>query len=511
MLEFLPQILATVFDPVTLLYMLLGVSIGIVGGCLPGINAAICVALTLPLTYSMPASRALIMLAAIYTGAMYGGGTTAALCAVPGTPAAAATVVDGYPLTKKGKGREACGVITLASALGGMIGALMLLFLAPPIGKFSLNFVCAEYFLISIFALLLIAPLSGDSMAKGIFTGAFGLFLGTVGFDAVDLSNRFTFGLLSLEEGLETIPVLVGAFSISQCLILAYNARKGKNGILDDPSKALTGKMLPPFSELKKLFWPIIRSGVIGTGIGVIPAAGNSIASWIAYTVGKGRSKHPEEFGKGCYEGVACPEAANNACAGGALIPMFTLGVPGSGVTAILLGGMLIHGLQPGAGLFTGAQAPTAYSMFVGYLVSNVFILVIGLLFCKYLAKVSTVPNDTLCPLIICLAMIGTYSIRSNMFDVIVLLVFGVIGILLKKYGFPIPPLVLGFVLSDICELNFRRSLVLKRDKTLLQYFCSRPVCLVLMVLIVISLFFPIISKYVGRFYQKKKDDALNH
>ena len=509
MLDYLPQIIDTIFNPATLFYMLLGVSIGIIGGCLPGINAAICVALTLPLTYGMPASRALIMLAAIYTGAMYGGGTTAALCAVPGTPAAAATVVDGYPLTQKGKGREACGIVTLASACGGMIGALILLFLAPPIGRFSLNFVCAEYFLISIFALLLIAPLSGDSMAKGIFTAALGLFLGTIGFDAVDLSNRFTFGLLSLEEGLETIPVLVGAFSISQCLILAYNARNGKNGILDDPSKALTGKMLPPFSEIKKLIWPIIRSGLIGTGVGIIPAAGNSIAAWIAYTVGKGSSKHPEEFGQGCYEGVACPESANNACAGGALIPMFTLGVPGSGVTAILLGGMLIHGLQPGASLFSGAQAATAYSMFVGYLISNMFILGIGLVFCKYLAKVSTVPNDTLCPVIICLAMIGTYSIRSNLFDIIVLLVFGVIGILFKKYGFPIPPLVLGFVLSDICELNFRRCLVLKRDMTLFQYFCSRPICLVLMILIVISLFFPLISNFVSKYYQQKKADAL--
>ena len=492
-LALISEVMRNVFTPISLICLAGGLIVGIIGGALPGISSSMTCALCLPLTYSLEPIPAFIMLVAIYVGATYGGGITATLCSTPGTNAAAATALDGYPLTQKGRGQEAVGMVTLASAVGGVFGAIVLLLLAPPVGRFSLKFVSPEYFLLTIFALTLVAPLSTSSLPKGIFVAAFGLLLGTFGRDGVTAVNRFTFGILQLEDGIDTVPALIGTFSVSQILLLSAKARKGEQSLLEDPTKGLNGKVLPPWKEIKPTLRAMGRSSVMGTLIGIVPAAGASVASWIGYTLGKARSKHGDRFGKGSFEALASSEAANNAACGGALIPMFTLGIPGSGVTAILMGGMQIHGLAPGGKLFTEG-APTIYSIFAGFLLANILLLVIGLAATKPFGKLALVPTNILCPIIFCLATVGSYSLRRSMVDVIIMLIFGVIGYLLRRMDFPTAPMILGFVLSDIAEKNYRRSLVLARGSALKYYF-SRPICVVLMVLIVISLFGPVIVK----------------
>jgi putative tricarboxylic transport membrane protein len=491
------QVLQIVFAPQTLLYLIIGVTVGIIAGALPGISASMGVALCLPLTYGMDAAQAIITLTAIYTGAIYGGGITATLCSTPGTSSAAATAIDGYQLTLKGRGQEAIGLVTFASSIGGMMGALVLLLLAPPIGRFSLQFIAPEYFMLTLFALVLVAPLSGDSLAKGLFISALGLLIGTVGLDNIQGVNRFTFHILQLEDGISVVPALIGTFSVSQILLLTDDVKRGKNSILEDPSKGLVGRILPPWSVLKTLPGPMLRSGILGLFTGIIPAAGAAIASWVGYTVGKMRSKHPEEFGKGSFEAVACAETANNACCGGALIPMFTLGIPGSGATAILMGGMMIHGLIPGGELFT-KQAVASYSIFLGFFLANLMLMIIGLSCSRFFAKISIVPTSFLCPLIFCLAMIGSYAIRNSMVDIVIMILFGAFGLIIKKLGFPTAPLVLGLVLSEIAEKNYRRALVLARGAPL-RYYLSRPICVILFILIIGSLFLPILVKFLNK------------
>lgn len=473
---------------------------GMIIGALPGFSAAMGVSLLIPITYGMSPIAALTMLTAMYTSAIYGGSITAILCHTPGTPASAATAIDGYQLTKKGRGMEAMGVATLSSAVGGTFSALAMLLIAPALGAFSLKFSVLEYFLLAVFGLTVIASLAGDSIVKGLFSGVLGLILGCVGLDAISGHPRMTMGIIQLEDGINFVPALIGLFSISQVMSLAYDVHHGKTGsVIEDEENLKKGRPLPPWKELKTLIPTMARCSVVGTLVGIVPAAGASISSWICYSMGKKFSKHPEEYGHGSMEAVASSETGNNAATGGALIPLITLALPGSTVAAILLGGMMIHGLTPGASMFT-KNADTTYGIMMGFLFANILMGVIGLVAARYIARVSALPVGILGPIIVALCAVGTFAIRSNLFDVGVMLVFGLFGFLLKKAGFAAPPLILGMVLSDICENNLRRAIILGQAKGgLLKYFLGRPIAIVLALLIILSVFSPVLMNYVNK------------
>lgn len=480
-----------------LMALVIGVGAGMVVGIVPGLGPSVGIALLIPITFSMRAPAALTMMMALYTSGVYGGSITAALCKTPGTAASAATALDGYELTKQGRGMEAISVCTIASVCGGCVGALTLLFFAPPLGRLSLKFSSLEYFLVACFGVLIVSNLAGKNMAKGLFSAALGLLLGTVGLDPISGVPRFTFGSMLLEDGIDYTPVLIGLFSLAQAMILVKQMARGKTTIMEDPSKGLQGRRFPSGKDLKRLLPIIGRSSVIGAVIGFIPAAGASIASWINYSITKKMSKHPEEFGKGSLEGIAASEAGNNAACGGAMIPLFTLGIPGSAATAIMFGGLLMHGMVPGNDLFT-RQAGSTYAIFLGFLFANILMGVLGLSLTRQLAKVCLVPNAILIPVIISISVIGTYALRNNMSDVVVMVMFGIIGYFMKMFGFETAPLVLGMVLSGILESNFRRAVIMSRGD-MLGYFLGRPISIVIFLIILVTIASPFIMKAVKK------------
>lgn len=478
--------------------MAVGVLGGIIVGALPGFSAPMGVALLIPLTYTMEPIAAISMLTAMYTCATYGGSITAILCHTPGTSASAATAIDGYPLTKQGRGMEAVSVATIASVAGGVTSAVIMLLVAPALGQFSLKFSVLEYFLLALFGLSVIGTLAGENMIKGLFSGVLGLFLGTIGLDKINGYPRMTFGLLALEDGINYVPALIGLFSISQVMTIAWDIYHGKTGATVEGGN-MSGRIFPSKEEFSSLCPTIIRSSLLGTLIGIVPACGTGISSWVCYSTGKALSKKPELFGKGSLEAVASSESGNNAAAGGALIPLITLGIPGSSVAAIIMGGMMIQGLQPGGAMFS-TYASTTYGIMVSFLLANILMGVIGLLFAKQVAKVSLVPMGCLGAVIIALSILGTYAINNNIFDVLIMWIFGGIGFLLIKLGFATAPIVLGMVLSTVFENNLRRSVILASAKGgLVNYFLSRPICIVLAILILVSFFSPVAMKYLNK------------
>lgn len=492
--------LQTLLSLESIIALIAGTVGGMVIGALPGFSAAMGVSLLIPITYGMGPVAALSMLVAMYTSAIYGGSITAILCHTPGTPASAATAIDGFQLTKQGRGMEAMGVATLGSAVGGTVSAIAMLLIAPALGAFSLKFSVLEYFLLSVFGLTVIASLAGDSVIKGLFSGILGLALGCIGLDAISGFPRMTLGVIQLEDGINFVPALIGLFSISQVMSLAWDVYHGKKGsVIEDEENLRKSRALPPFKETKTLFPTMARCSIVGTIVGIVPAAGAGVSSWICYSMGKKFSKHPEKFGHGALEGVASCETGNNAATGGALIPLITLGLPGSSVAAILLGGMMIHGLTPGAAMFT-KHANTTYAIMIGFLIANILMGIVGLFAARYIAHVSAVPMGYLGPVITALCFLGTFAIRNNLFDVGVMVVFGLLGFLLKRCGFAAPPMILGMVLSDICENNWRRAVILANAKGgMLSYFLSRPISIVLALLIVVSLFSPMMMSYVDK------------
>lgn len=492
--------LQTLLSLESVIALIAGTVGGMVIGALPGFSAAMGVSLLIPITYGMGPVAALSMLVAMYTSAIYGGSITAILCHTPGTPASAATAIDGFQLTKQGRGMEAMGVATLGSAVGGTVSAIAMLLIAPALGAFSLKFSVLEYFLLSVFGLTVIASLAGDSVIKGLFSGILGLALGCIGLDAISGFPRMTLGVIQLEDGINFVPALIGLFSISQVMSLAWDVYHGKKGsVIEDEENLRKSRALPPFKETKTLFPTMARCSIVGTIVGIVPAAGAGVSSWICYSMGKKFSKHPEKFGHGALEGVASCETGNNAATGGALIPLITLGLPGSSVAAILLGGMMIHGLTPGAAMFT-KHANTTYAIMIGFLIANILMGIVGLFAARYIAHVSAVPMGYLGPVITALCFLGTFAIRNNLFDVGVMVVFGLLGFLLKRCGFAAPPMILGMVLSDICENNWRRAVILANAKGgMLSYFLSRPISIVLALLIVVSLFSPMMMSYVDK------------
>ena len=463
----------------TLLMIFLGVTGGIIIGSLPGLTATMGVALLVPFTFGLPFNQSIGMLLGIFSGSIYGGSISAILISTPGTPASAATLLDGYPLTKKGEAGRALSMSVFASFIGGFTGALIMTFLSPQISKFALEFSAAEYFGLAIFGLSIIVSVSGKSILKGVMVGFLGLLISTIGMDPVTGYPRFTFGSMNLFEGPAFIPTLIGLFAIAEVFKGIENLESTKRTVSHISS------LLPSFADIKKAWKDMAKSSVMGTFIGSIPGAGSDIAAFVGYSEAKRRSKHPEKFGKGAIEGVAAAESANNACSGGAMIPMLSLGVPGDAVTAILLGAFVIQGIQPGPMLYF-EDLGTVYSVFSSMLVANIAMLIVGLIGIRFFTKAITVRKSILLPTIFVLSIVGAYSMRNNMFDVWLALSFGVIGYFLHRYRFPISPILLALILGPMAEANLRRALIIA-DNSLIDII-SRPITAIFLILAVASL-----------------------
>ena len=498
----LPEIAVSLFNVQTILCIIFGVVGGMIIGALPGLSANMGMALMLPFTYSLAPISAIAMLMTIYTSAICGGSISAILIHTPGTPSSAATALDGYPLTKQGRGLEALGVSMTSSMIGGTISAIALLFLSPPLATLSLKFGSLEYFFLACFGLSIIASLASKSVIKGLIAGVLGLIIGTIGIDASTGFPRFTFGTISLLGGIPTVPALIGLFSLPQVIDQLQDARGGKKTVNLTDKEHVGKRILPPWKEYRRLIPTILISSVIGVFAGILPGAGGEVGSWMAYNTTKNRSKDKDSFGKGNLEGVAASEVGNNAVTGGAAIPMMTFGIPGSSGAAILMGGLMIHGMQPGGDLFN-EHAVTTYAIMFGFLLANIFMGFLGLVIARYVILITKVPANVLCPIVVVLAAIGSYAISNDMFNVYTMFVFGVIGYFLRKAEFPPAAMVLGLLLGKMAERGLRQAIELSHGD-LWGYFLNRPFSIGLVILIFIMVVLPIITAQLRKVKEQR-------
>ncbi len=502
------DVIHQLFSLESVVALVLGTFGGLVIGALPGLSATMGMALLIPFTYGMEPAPAMIMLGAVYVSAVYGGSFSAILIHTPGTPASAATALDGYPLTLQGRGLEAIGVSTVGSVIGGVVSALALLFTAPQLVKVSLWFSTPEYFLIAIFGLTIVGSLSGGNMLKGLIGASFGLLAGMVGMNIFPYA-RYSFGILDLASGIQLVPAMIGLFSFSQVMIQAEKRARGGAGAAAADSEDL-GRMIANAKNLRGRFWPtfetfkslipvFIRSSILGIFVGILPGAGGDIGSWVGYNDAKTRSKNKDLFGKGSFEGIAGSETGNNAVCGGALIPALTLGIPGSAAAAVMLGALTVQGFVPGRELFT-KYASMTYAILIGFLLANILMGVFGYLVSRHAVRLAALPTGILLPIIMVLSIVGSFAMNNSMFDVYVMLVFGVIGYFMRKFDFPAAPVVLALILGPMAERNLINSIQMSKVNVLV-YYASRPLCWLFLVLIVMSL----ASPYVSRKFRERR------
>ena len=463
----------TIADPGLFLLIAGGTFLGLAIGALPGLSATMGIALILPLTFTMEPVNAIGMMMAVYIGGMAGGAVSATLLNIPGTPSAVVTCMDGYPMAKSGRGAEALGWAAFASGFGSIISWLALTFFSPKLASLCTSFGSPEYAALAFFGLTIIAAVSGKSLLKGLIAGMLGIALSFVGTDPIWGDLRFTFGNINLMSGISSIPAMIGLYSIPQILLSCV----GEENPHVDVKGLKLKNFAPSMKSIWKEKWNIIRSSIIGTAIGIIPATGGNIAAFIAYDQAKRASKEPESFGKGNYQGVIASEAANNGVCGGALIPMLTLGIPGDSVTAVMMGGLVIHGMRPGPALFTD-YGDVMTQIFTTVLIATILMVAIQCVGIKLFVRVLNVPINYLNAALVILSLVGSYALRGNYFDVLLTLGIGFAGYLLIKGGFPTAPIVLGLVLGSMFEGETRRALKLSGGS--MSIFFTRPVACVL-------------------------------
>lgn len=469
-----------------LLVIMAGVAIGILAGAMPGISPSMAVALLLPFSFGMTPSMGLVLLCAIYLASNYGGSITAVMVNTPGTPSAVVTAFDGYPLTRKGDAGTALGVSLVASVAGGFIGIIILVLFSAPLARMALKFWPAEYFALAILGLSTIASLGGGRWLESFMAVLLGLLLNTIGLDPLSGVSRFTFDVVRLYDGFSFIPVLIGLFALSEVFSGIESGEVGIPPVQPDKERS----PWPTVREYLKLKYSMIRAGVLGTVIGVFPGAGGTIASFIAYDVEKRLNKEPESFGKGAPAGVAAAEASNSASVGGALVPLLTLGIPGSSSAAVLIGALMIHDLQPGPELFT-RHPEVVYTLFSSLFVANIFLLFLGLLGARLWIKAALIPKRLLYPMIFAFSFIGSYAVRSSLFDVGVCLAFGLLGWMLSRSKIHVSPIVLGMILGTMIEKNLRTTIMMGG----VSLFFQRPLSLTLLLLAFASVVIPYIRE----------------
>lgn len=484
-------------QPINLLFCFIGTLTGTLVGVLPGVGPTAAISLLLPMTFHLNPIAGIIMLAGIYYGAMYGGSTTSILVNIPGEAASVVTCLDGYQMARKGRAGPALGMCAMASFIAGTFSVLLLMVLAPPLAEMALKFGPPEYFSLMILGLMLLVFLSSGPMSKALLVAGFGLFLGTIGLDNLTATTRFTLGTVTLMDGVDLVPVVMGLFGIGEVL---YNLEQP---IQREVFNTKFKNLFPNLQDWIDSKWALIRGTVIGFFLGILPGGGAVIASFASYAIEKRLSKTPEKFGTGMIAGVAAPEAANNSAAGGAFIPLMTLGIPGNAVMAILLGALVIHGIQPGPMMI--AQHPQLFwgvvtSMYVG----NAMLLILNLPLVGLWVRALRIPYGILFPLILLFCLIGSYSLKNNAGDMLVMVLFGVIGYLMRKYRYDTPPLVLALVLGPMMEAALRRSFLLSEGSPAI--FIQRPISAALML---ISLFL-LASAVLPGLIKKRKKIALN-
>lgn len=493
MLSYFTQI----FEPTTLMWLVIGATVGVILGALPGMSADTGIGIFLPLTFSLSPVAALAALGAIYVTGAYGGNITAVLVNTPGTSDSLFMTLDGYPMTLKGEGLKAIGVTTISSFVGGVVGCLALLFIAPPLSKIATMFGPLELFLTIMMGIIIIIGIVKDRALKGLMSACLGFLCSLIGMDGITGMPRFTFGIPGIYDELPLLPVVLGMFAFSQVFVLVQENRKS----IVIGEEAMRGNVWLNKDEMKYIAFETIRSSVIGTVVGIIPAAGTTVAAGISYNMARRADPDPSSFGKGNPKGLATVSAANNGVVGGSLIPLLTLGIPGNATSALFLGGLLIHGLAPGSRLFT-ENAKTAYGLIFSMLMANFFILLFGMFGAKYYAKITKVPSSVLIPVIAALCMLGAFSYRNLAFDMLIVLFFGIVGFYMDRTGIPMAPFVLAFVLGKSAEIDLRRAMLIMKGNGISALL--HPLPLALLAIDIIMLIAPFWDNIKGLFNKKK-------
>ena len=481
-------------DPQLLLVLLVSTLGGVVIGALPGLNATNGAALLLPFTLSMEAIPAIASLVAIYCSATFAGAITAILINTPGTPASATTCLDGYPLAQRGEAGRALGLAVVSSTIGGVLSVICLMIAAPLLARMAYQFTPPEYFALTLFGMSMLASIGEGSPLKNLISGTFGVFLALVGVDMLTSVERFTFGSHDLYDGIGFVPVMIGIFGISELIVQASSLDKKKERV------SMKAVQLPTREDYRQVWKAILRSSGIGTFIGILPAEGATVASMIGYNEAKRWSKTPEQFGKGAIEGIAGSEAANNAATGGAMVPTLALGIPGSATAAVILAGLMVHGIRPGPSMFT-EQANFAYTIFWSMMLVNLLFLVVGLTGAKIFARITLIPTQVLWPCVFMVSIVGAYALDQSMFDVWIVLISGIIGFFMRRYGFSVVPLAIGLILGEMLEQRLGQSMVMLDEKWWLMF--TRPLALLFFCLTIAALFGPVLwTKYLVRLFK---------
>ena len=483
-MEVIVSALGNLFNLESLVFIVLGVFIGILFGAIPGMSANLGVTVFLPFTFTLGTVPALLMLCGIFYGANFGGSISAILINTPGTNGACATLLDGYPMARKGHPLKALDMALVASTFGGLVSALSLLFFSPQISKVAMKFGAPEYFALALFGLSIIASVSGKSILKGLISGALGMWLASVGIDGVSGVTRFTFGNVTMFKGINMIAVLLGVYAIAQMIARVNGTeRGGKASSLEGTDRKkdrLTRK------EAMAMVPTMAKSSIIGTIIGAIPGTGSAIAAYISYNEAKRKAKPGERFGEGELKGIAAPESGNNGATASCLIPLLTLGIPGDAVAATLMGAFTMHGLVVGPKLFE-TSGPLVYAIMIGSVLAQLIMFLQGRYLMPIFVKITHIPQDLLTALLMVVCCAGAFAIANSAFEVYIMLIFGVVAYFLNKLGFPAVPIVLGMVLGPIAESNLRNALALSGGSWLI--FVQRPICLAFIALTFVLMF----------------------
>ena len=479
-MDMITHLMVVFREPMLILLVALGTFAGIYVGAIPGLSGTMAVSLLVSFTFAWPTNEALAIMVGIFVGAVFGGSRSAILLNVPGAPAAVATALDGYPLAKKGLAGQAMGIATVQSFIGTVLGIVVLCFGAPVVAKLALGFRSVDYLMLAVMGLMMVGSLGSKSISRGLIAGCVGIFLGCIGVDPQSAVSRFTFGIVYLNSGVDFVVAMIGLFGVSEALLQVCDMKV-------TPIKQKVDKIIPSLTETMKHLPLTLKSAVIGVLVGALPGAGGDIAALLSYDVAKRSAKNPEiPFGEGNVEGIIAPETANNAAIGGAFIPMLTLGIPGDAITAILISALTIHGLRPGPNMIN--TTPNLFYLIVACLCfASIFLLIFGLTGIKIFTKIVEIPKGVLMPMIMILSVIGAFAIRNSLFDIFWMFGFGLIGYFMKRYDFPIAPIVLGIILTTLFENNYRRGVMLEGSiPAMILSIFKNPISVFLFALIII-------------------------